>query len=96
MANSWYDASLDEAALDGTIQTLAASANHYVVQHPIVYRGIVAAIHKSGKGADIYISPKQISPVFKRLFQTHEASVPGNPDKNCPRRPDRTPFARHS
>ena len=77
MANSWYDASLDEAALDGTIQTLAASANHYVVQHPIVYRGIVAAIHKSGKGADIYISPKQISPVFKRLFQTHEAFRPG-------------------
>ena len=77
MANSWYDASLDEAALVGTIQTLAASANQYVVQHPIVYRGIVAAIHKSGKGADIYISPKQIFPVFKRLFQTREVFRPG-------------------
>ena len=77
MANSWYDASLDEAALDGTIRTLAASANQHVVQHPVMYRGVVAAIHRSEKGADIYISPKQVIPVFKRLFQARETFRPG-------------------
>ncbi len=71
-ACSWYDASLDEMALDSTISKLAASANQYVVQRPVVYKGIVAAIHKSGKGADIYIAPQQIVPVFKRLFQSRE------------------------
>ena len=77
MDSPWYDASLDEIALDTTIRELAASANQYIVQRPVVYKGIVAAIHKSGKGADIYISPKQIIPVFKRLFQTREVFFPG-------------------
>lgn len=77
MACSWYEASLDEVALDTTIHELAASANQYVMQRPVVYKGVVATIHKSGKGADIYISPEQIIPVFKRLFQAREAFLPG-------------------
>ena len=77
MACSWYDASLDEAALDITIRTLATSANQYVVQHPVVYKGMVTRIHDSGKGADIYIGPKQTMPVFKRLFQPRDAFCAG-------------------
>ena len=77
MASPWYDASLDETELDATIHSLAESANQHIILHPITYRGIVAAIHKSGKGADIYIAPNHIIRVFKRLFQTSEAFHPG-------------------
>lgn len=77
MASSWYDNSLDEAELNATIRTLAASANQYVLRHPVVYKGVVEAIHKSGKGANIYIGPERIISVFKRLFQTRTAFRPG-------------------
>lgn len=89
MSRSWYDASLDEVALDTTIRTLAASANKYVMQNPVIYKGIVATIHKSGKGADIYIAPEQIIPVFKKLFQPYEAFHPGTfVELLCDKKPD--------
>lgn len=77
MASPWHDASLDEAALDITIRTLAASANQQTVQQPVVYKGMVTRVHDSGKGADIYIDPKQTIPVFKRLFQSRDAFCSG-------------------
>ncbi len=77
MACAWYDASLDETDLDVTIRRLSVSANQLVIQRPVVYKGIVASIHKSGKRADIYLSPNQIIPVFKKLFQAQDTFHPG-------------------
>lgn len=71
MAQPWFDASAAESVnLDQFFSTAGAQANNLLYDETKTETGVVASIHKSGKGFSVYLSEDLKIPVRKGIYAT--------------------------
>jgi len=71
MAQPWFDASVAGTVnLDQFFSTAGAQAKNLLYDKTTTHTGVVASIHKSGKGFNVYLSDDLTIPVRKGIYAT--------------------------
>ena len=70
MASAWFDGSVDIVRLDEELAALAEGADELAANRPVTVNGVVERVHRSGKGAEIYVDRKLQLRAKKQMFLT--------------------------
>ena len=71
MAQPWFDASAAGSVnLDHFFRTAGAQANNLLYDETMTATGVVASVHRSGKGFNVYLSENLKIPVRKGIYAT--------------------------